>query len=474
MENGFYIEEIYGNQGKELQEVQRLLEAAGLSYDPLREYTVLVREESTSEPAGTGALSGHLLRCVAVAEQYRGQGISGMIMGKLFEYMYEHGRMQFGGFTKPKNLGIFSHEGLNPVRSTDHIIFLENRKRFEKTLEEIRVESEEYSFPEAVHAFEADHSFYNKDAEEIPDYFIQDKEKSPEYRQEISDLVHAELLSAYLGGDEETKRMYRLCAKALREEVNTTPKPGLVDLHDNGSHQDMNVLTFYQSTYAVAPYLTAMFQAGRRYSKEDIFPVIRRIGIDAEKEMLERTEHVNTHKGMIFSMGIILACAGYLYEQTGRYVPEEILSFASEISKPIMEQDFLRMDQKEPESHGEKLYRKYGIRGVRGQAMDGFPELKEALACGRREYPDRNTRNLHILLSVMKNLDDTNILSRGTMEDMKYVRQASGELLEKGITMQALQGMNEEFVRRNISPGGAADMLAAGILLLDLEQISEQ
>jgi len=176
----------------------------------------------------------------------------------------------------------------------------------------------------------------------------------------------------------------------------------------------------------------------------------------------------------VLLLGIILACAGYLYEQTGRYVPEEILSFASEISKPIMEQDFLRMDQKEPESHGEKLYRKYGIRGVRGQAMDGFPELKEALACGRREYPDRNTRNLHILLSVMKNLDDTNILSRGTMEDMKYVRQASGELLEKGMTMQALQGMNEEFVRRNISPGGAADMLAAGILLLDLEQISEQ
>lgn len=474
MENGFYIEEIYGTEKKALQEAKVLLEAAGLSYDPVREFTVIVREENTSEAAGTGALSGRLLKCVAVAEKYRGQGISGMIMGRLSEYMYEHGRMQFGGFTKPQNLRIFSHEGLNEVRSTSHIVFLENRKQFEKTLARIRVESEEYNLLQCVHAFEKDGSFYNRDAEEIPDYFIRDKEKSLEYRQEMSDMIHAALLCAYMNGDEQTEKIYRLCCRALREEVCTTPKPGLVDRHDNGSHRDMDVNTFYRSTYAVAPYMTAMFEAGRKYSASDLFPVIRRIGIDAEKAMLERTEQINTHKGMIFSMGIILACAGYTYEKSGRYVPEDILSFAGEISAPVMKQDFEYMDRKEPVSHGEKLYRKYGIRGVRGQAMDGFPELREALVCGRNPYPDRNKRNLHILLSVMKNLDDTNILSRGTPEDMKYVRKAAEEVLDKGVSVQALFDMNDEFVRRNISPGGAADMLAAGILLLDLEADPEK
>ena len=104
---------------------------------------------------------------------------------------------------------------------------------------------------------------------------------------------------------------------ALLGEVFTTPKPGLVDLWDSGAHRDMNWITFQKSTDAITLYLVEMYEAGYEAAEEkenileDLFFIIRRIGQRAEKAMYQATEGVNTHKGIIFSMGIICAAYGY-------------------------------------------------------------------------------------------------------------------------------------------------------------------
>ena len=102
------------------------------------------------------------------------------------------------------------------------------------------------------------------------------------------------------------------CAYALMAEVGATPKPGLVDRCDSGAHADMNYATFEASTAAIVPYLTQMFEQGTAWESHDynmLFEAIRLTGIEAEKAMFAATDGVNTHKGMIFSMGTIAAAS---------------------------------------------------------------------------------------------------------------------------------------------------------------------
>lgn len=112
------------------------------------------------------------------------------------------------------------------------------------------------------------------------------------------------------------------CAYALMAEVGATPKPGLVDRHDSGAHTDMDYDTFAASTTAIVPYLARMFEAGYTWESKDfnaLFESIRPIGIEAEKAMFAATDGVNTHKGMIFSMGTI-AGGSRTFLQTARKV----------------------------------------------------------------------------------------------------------------------------------------------------------
>ena len=106
---------------------------------------------------------------------------------------------------------------------------------------------------------------------------------------------------------------------ALLKEVGTTPKPGLVDLHDTGAHKDMDYDTFVKSTYAIKPYILRMAVEGFHWNHElkNLFPHIREIGKQAEKAMFQATDGVNTHKGIIFTMGILATAAGYELKTNG-------------------------------------------------------------------------------------------------------------------------------------------------------------
>lgn len=298
---------------------------------------------------------------------------------------------------------------------------------------------------------------------------------------------------------EEAGRIAGYIRNALLGEVFTTPKPGLVDLWDSGAHRDMNWITFQKSTDAITPYLVQMYEVGcetageKENTPEDLFLTIRRIGQRAEKAMYQATEGVNTHKGMIFSMGIICAAYGYCRGKSGqiqKITVEEIFDTAKKMTGKILTEELKNLEYPEknvPQTNGERLLRESGERGVRGEVLDGFPvvrtiaysKLKEAMA--RKEMDQticQSQVNLQVLLYIMKDLRDTNVLNRGQEPGLVWVQQEADQILRSGgaFTEEGIDRiiqMNRECIRKHISSGGAADQLALTLLLWQIEHKQE-
>lgn len=282
--------------------------------------------------------------------------------------------------------------------------------------------------------------------------------------------------------DKITELFQTWCTYALTAEVSATPKPGLVDLHDNGAHTDMCYDTFAASTAAIVPFLTEMALMGFTWEAEpdaSLFAAIRPLGIAAEKAMLKATDGVNTHKGMIFSMGITVVAAGWYLRGNRPFDAEAVLTLCQTICRQTLEQDFQTMDLSHPQTHGEILYARYGTKGIRGEAQDGFPSIRllslPALRRLKAEGLDDNTAYLDTLLTLMSQVDDTNVLIRTSPALLAYTKKEAIQILSLGGSgtaegLAALRQLNLDFISRNISPGGCADLLAVTILLYKLEQ----
>ena len=163
----------------------------------------------------------------------------------------------------------------------------------------------------------------------------------------------------------------KLCHRALMAEVSATPKPGLVDRHDSGAHSDMDFDTFSASSDAIAPWITKMFEIGLFWQEDrdgrDLFSAIRPLGVKTEKAMFDATNGINTHKGMIFSMGIVSAIAGFLFAQTHSFNAEAILETSGLLCRDLIETDFQKMDKKNPRGNSLCPFRYKGNpRGGRG------------------------------------------------------------------------------------------------------------
>lgn len=331
---------------------------------------------------------------------------------------------------------------------------------------------------------------------------------------------------------------------ALLGEVYATPKPGLVDRRDTGAHRDMNYETFLASTEAITPYMVRMFVEGMDttaagQTPEAVFRVIRGIGLEAEQAMYAATDGVNTHKGMIFTMGIVLAAAGILYARreeaagrlkdevkpetlaaaegaampeteviAGQITVDAILDMARQMTARSMAEDFRRMLEHPPKTHGERLFQTYGERGIRGQAMEGFPILRDTAVPWLRRFRNlssdealqqafaaqatlrrgllQDTGSMHAehfenavhvstLIAIMSVLNDTNVFIRSSYEDMCWLQSESSTILGMGAMfteegVRAIEALNMACIEKNISPGGAADILAVAILLLKLTE----
>lgn len=245
-----------------------------------------------------------------------------------------------------------------------------------------------------------------------------------------------------------------LATQALQAELDTTPKPGLVDKDNNGAHHDMDYALMQRSIDTLHPYFVKLALLGFA----DTLPShtsIRDIGIEAEKAMLSATNGVNTHKGALFSMGLAVVAAAH--EKDTDSLQTTIKALAASF----------------PDTNGThgskaKLLSKgtTAIKGALDNAREGYEMLfAEWLPFYIERRKEHDTYTLHkTLLRIMCDLDDTNVIYRTDLATAEEVKQEARVLLDS-FSKAALKDMDRHYTTRNISPGGAADMLSLTIFI---------
>jgi len=238
--------------------------------------------------------------------------------------------------------------------------------------------------------------------------------------------------------------------EALLEEVELTPKPGLVDRRNNGAHRDMDLPLFRRSAQALRPYFRRAAALG--LERADCMPALQRAGLEAEASMYAATDGVNTHKGAIYAFGLILAAEASVLTRGGGLC-ETAAALASAGVPP------------EASTHGQQARERYGALGARGEALAGFPHARRAASVLAERGP------LAALLTLLAETDDTNLLHRGGREGLRFVQESAANILTGPAEDYAsrLEALDDACIRRNLSPGGSADLLALAMLLAKTE-----
>ena len=306
-----------------------------------------------------------------------------------------------------------------------------------------------------------------------------------------------------------------LATQALQAELDTTPKPGLVDKDNNGAHRDMDYALMQLSINTLHPYFVRLAFLGFA----DTLPshtVIRDAGIEAEKAMLEATNGVNTHKGALFSMGLAVVAAAYeekkaaankeergkeeRKEERGKerekeeredsLVSPESLAPLESLASPLssLQLTIKALAASFPDTsgtHGSKAKQLSNgtttIKGALDNAREGYEKLfAEWLPFYNERRKSHDAHALHkTLLRIMCDLDDTNVIYRTNVATAEEVKQEARALLasfeeayaaedkEKCASTEllALKDMDRRYTERNISPGGAADMLSLTVFI---------
>lgn len=275
-----------------------------------------------------------------------------------------------------------------------------------------------------------------------------------------------------------------LAQRAVLYEVSTTPKPGLVDRDNNGAHKDMDFYTFMASSSVLYRGFYECILEGLFFNEEDstkLLDNIRSPGLQCEKAMFQATEGINTHKGMIFSMGILCGVVGKLHRKdpNSNFTILSICNEAKEITKNLTTKDFENINSKTELTHGEKLYKDFGFKGIRGEAESGFNTIQKSVLPLLMEWKSSkhlplNELFIEILFHLMAENDDTNVISRAGIEGLEYTKHTAEAFLAQGGTSQPdykekIEAINAEFIEKNISPGGSADLLSVSIFLAMVE-----
>lgn len=599
-DNRHYISEAPLSLNSVRRRVEAFLAANGLRLAPLDRYVVVTRDEDGDEILAGGGLDGNVIKCVAVSESARSEGLMNILVSRLIAIAREEGRESVKAFTKPENEGIFKSLGFALIASSPNAILMENGRgglpEYRKYLESLArpgrngaivmnanpftkghrylveqaalqvdnlyvivVKEDRSRFPyvERKAMIEAgcagldnvvvcEGSDYAISAATFPTYFLKKLDDATDTQialdldlfvnhiakplgvtvrfagSEPEDALtrrYNELMAEILPGTSvavvrqahqpdselvkgsalrqarrpidfiEIPRLEQngnpisatslrraldkgnlkeameyipestvpylvadLAERALRLELDTTPKPGLVDRQDNGAHKDMDYALMSKSISALRPYLTRLAVE----SAKDIDPAkIKEIGIEAEKAMLKATGGVNTHKGALFCIGLSVAAASYLASTTGSV---EAYSFKELVSRAASEIPSARG------THGAEAKRSFKAVGALENARAAYPELFADWLPYYRSLEGDPFRCHKTLLHIMTTLDDTNILHRRGAEGLAHAEAEAARLLED-FSESGLSSLNKDFIRENISPGGSADMLSLTIFI---------
>ena len=599
-DNRHYISEAPLSLNSVRRRVEAFLTANGLRLAPLDRYVVVTRDEDGDEILAGGGLDGNVIKCVAVSESARSEGLMNILVSRLIAIAREEGRESVKAFTKPENEGIFKSLGFTLLASSPKAILMENGSgglpEYSKYLESlarpgrngaivmnanpftkghrylveqaaslvdnlyvivVREDRSRFPYAERKAMIDAgcagldnvvvcEGSDYAISAATFPTYFLKKLDDATDTQialdldlfvnhiaqplgvtvrfagSEPEDALtrrYNELMAEILPGTSvavvrqahqpdpglvkgsalrqarrpidfvEIPRLEQngnpisatslrraldkgnlkeameyipkstvpylvadLAERALRLELDTTPKPGLVDRRDNGAHKDMDYALMSKSISALRPYLTRLAVE----SAKDIDPAkIKEIGIEAEKAMLKATGGVNTHKGALFCIGLSVAAASCLACSTGAV---EAYSFKELVSRAASEIPSARG------THGAEAKRSFKAVGALENARAAYPELFADWLPYYRSLEGDPFRCHKTLLHIMTTLDDTNILHRRGAEGLAHAEAEAARLLED-FSESGLSSLNKDFIRENISPGGSADMLSLTIFI---------
>nr|WP_156885527.1 triphosphoribosyl-dephospho-CoA synthase MdcB [Massilia niastensis] len=263
-------------------------------------------------------------------------------------------------------------------------------------------------------------------------------------------------------------RTARLAVRSLYAELSLYPKPGLVSLRDNGSHADMTAETFMRSMFSLRHYFARITGAGMDGAS---FAALAGLGVAAEQRMLGATRGINTHRGAIFGLGLLCASIGACHARGGVASADAIRStlvsrWGAALAAHARPQDL--------DSHGLRVRARYAVGGARQEAALGMPAVFDvALPALRRALlAGRGLRRARVdaLFALMAHIGDTNVYHRGGADGALIVRQHALDFLAHGGSAAPdWEARAEEchrlFVARRLSPGGAADLLAAACLV---------
>lgn len=579
-DNRHYISEVPLSLNSVRKRVEAFLSSNGLRLATLERYVVISRDEDGDEIIAGGGLDGNVIKCVAVSEAARSEGLMNILVSRLIAIAHEEGHESVKAFTKPANEDIFKSLGFRLLASSENAILMENGRgglpEYRKYLESLArpgkngaivmnanpftkghrylieqaasqvdnlyvivVKEDRSRFPYAerksmiedgcaglANVTVCEGSDYAISAATFPTYFLKQMDDAtptqialdldlfvrhiakplgvtvrfagsePEdkltrcYNEMMSEILPAggygskdnpagqpisfveiprleqngrpvsatALRSALDRGDLKAAMEFvpvstvpyliaDLAERSLRQELDTTPKPGLVDKQDNGAHKDMDYALMSASISALRPYLT-------RIAVESAAEVnaagIMSIGIEAEAAMLKATGGVNTHKGALFCIGLSIAAASFLACSTGTVEADSFRELVSRTASRIPSAQ---------STHGAEAKRNFKVGGALENAREAYPELFTAWLPYYRSLEGDPYRCHKTLLYIMTDLDDTNVLHRRGAEGLAHTKSEAARLL-KDFSMNGLSSLNYDFIRENISPGGSADMLS--------------
>jgi triphosphoribosyl-dephospho-CoA synthase len=244
------------------------------------------------------------------------------------------------------------------------------------------------------------------------------------------------------------------------------PKPGLVSLRDSGAHADMNASTFIASLFSMSRYFDDVAAAGAQRAP---FARLRALGIRAETAMLAATGGVNTHRGAIFALGLLSAAAG-------RACAIGVAPSDTALRGILVNEWGAALAAAAPalRSHGADAMARYGVAGALGEAQRAFPSVFEvalpALRAAIARGCDARLARLSAFFALLARVDDTNVLHRAGAAGLALVQRRAREFRNAGDVhscdaIPRALSIHREFVAHRVSPGGAADLLAAAIFV---------
>ena len=278
-------------------------------------------------------------------------------------------------------------------------------------------------------------------------------------------------IGAVLTAEELAERLADTATQALIDEARLSPKPGLVDSRSSGAHQDLNLNLMVRSAHSLTPTFYALaLHSWQRPADIALRQDIGRLGRAGEAQMMAETGGVNTHRGAIWAMGLLVSAVAM---QPESLLPQHIARRAAKIAA--------LPDEFSPKkfSKGSHAVQRYQVPGAREEAQGGFPHIIDCalpqLHRSRSLGASESEAQVDALLAVMARLCDTCVLSRGGLPALNAMHQGAQAVLAAGgmRTMagkQLLRHLEHRMLADNTSPGGAADLLAATLFLDSVSQ----